>query len=137
MSAVKELIRTESDGTISFGDYELSVKTKKSDFEHDGDIFKVKTFCELTRLEKNELFIYESEPGTAVGHMAVRDGVLNFSVEGPGDAMITVTGEPDTMFDIYINDKLLDTQKSNLGGKLSFSVELEPGVPVDVRIVGK
>ena len=44
MSVVKELIRTEADGGISFGDYELAAKAKKSDFEHRGDLYKVKTF---------------------------------------------------------------------------------------------
>ena len=43
MSVVSELIRTEADGTISFGNYELPAKSKKSDFEHDGDLYKVKT----------------------------------------------------------------------------------------------
>ena len=32
MAAVKELIRAEADGSISFGDYELASKTKKQDF---------------------------------------------------------------------------------------------------------
>lgn len=41
MSVVKELIRTEADGGISFGDYELAAKAKKSDFEHRGDLYKV------------------------------------------------------------------------------------------------
>ena len=36
MSVVKELIRTEADGGISFGDYELAAKAKKSDFEPGG-----------------------------------------------------------------------------------------------------
>jgi hypothetical protein len=41
MAAVVELIRKESDGTISFGNYTLSVKSKVSDFEHEGDLYKV------------------------------------------------------------------------------------------------
>ena len=49
MSVVSELIRTEADGTISFGNYELPAKSKKSDFEHDGDLYKVKTFKEITK----------------------------------------------------------------------------------------
>lgn len=52
MSVVKELIRTEADGGISFGDYELAAKAKKSDFEHRGDLYKVKTFKEITKLER-------------------------------------------------------------------------------------
>ena len=37
MAAVKELIRAEEDGSISFGDYELASKTKKQDFEYQGE----------------------------------------------------------------------------------------------------
>ena len=43
MPVVEELIRTEQDGTISFGNYKLGQKSKKSDFEYQGDIYKVKT----------------------------------------------------------------------------------------------
>ena len=32
MAVVEELIRTEADGGISFGNYELDTKTKVSDF---------------------------------------------------------------------------------------------------------
>ena len=42
MSVVKELIRTEADGGISFGDYELAAKAKKSDFERS-ELAKEKT----------------------------------------------------------------------------------------------
>ena len=118
MPAVQELIRTEADGTISFGNYELAEKTKKSDFEHEGDLYKVKTFAELTRLEKNEMFVYESEPGTAVNRMREMDGGMLFFVEGPEDAQITVEGEPETEYDIVIGGELRDVQKSNLGGKI-------------------
>lgn len=34
MPVVEELIRTEQDGTISFGNYKLGQKSKKSDFEY-------------------------------------------------------------------------------------------------------
>ena len=37
MAAVSELIRKESDGTISFGDYTLRAKSKLDNFEHCGD----------------------------------------------------------------------------------------------------
>lgn len=52
MTAVKELLRANEDGTISFGDYTLPSKTKKEGFEFEGDIYKVKTFSEITKLEK-------------------------------------------------------------------------------------
>ena len=90
MSVVKELIRTEADGGISFGDYEPAAKAKKSDFEHRGDLYKVKTFKEITKLERNGLFVYESVPGTAVTDLNVFDDGMTFKVEGPEDAQITV-----------------------------------------------
>ena len=66
MAAVKELLRAENDGTLSFGDYTLSSKTKKDNYEFEGDLYKVKTFSEITKLEKNGMFVYESVPGSAV-----------------------------------------------------------------------
>ena len=53
MAVVKELIRTEENGAISFGDYELAQKSKLSDYQHQGDMYKVKTFKEITKLERN------------------------------------------------------------------------------------
>ena len=60
MATVKELLRAESDGTLSFGDYTLTSKTKLDNFEFEGDLYKVKTFAEITKLEKNGMFVYES-----------------------------------------------------------------------------
>ena len=89
MSVVKELIRTEADGGISFGDYELAAKAKKSDFEHRGDLYKVKTFKEITKLERNGLFVYESVPGTAVLDMKIGNNGMVFSVEGTDNTQIS------------------------------------------------
>ena len=80
MAAVKELIRNEANGTLSFGDYTLSEKTKKDGFEFEGDLYKVKTFHEITKLEKNGVFVYESVPGTAVENFKVSDNVVTFRV---------------------------------------------------------
>ena len=66
MAAISELIRKEDNGSISFGDYTLDSKAKLDNFEFNGDIYKVKTFKEITKLERNGLFVYESVPGTAV-----------------------------------------------------------------------
>ena len=62
MPVVNELIRSEADGAISFGNYKLDTKSKLPDFEHCGDTYKVKTFNEITKLEKNGSFVYESVP---------------------------------------------------------------------------
>lgn len=40
MASVKELLRAETDGTLSFGDYTLGSKTKKDGFEFQGTYIK-------------------------------------------------------------------------------------------------
>ena len=90
MAVVKELIRTEGNGSISFGNFELPAKSKLSDFEHQGDMYKVKTFKEITKLERNGVFVYESVPGTAVFELDQTDGSMDFQVEGYEDTQITV-----------------------------------------------
>ena len=134
MSVVKELIRTEENGTISFGNYELAVKSKLSDFEFDGDMYKVKTYNEITKLERNGMFVYESVPGTTVLELAVEENGMSFVVEGPKDAQITVELEEDTSYKVIIDGEEAGEMKTNLGGKLSFSVELEQAEQVSVKI---
>ena len=134
MSVVKELIRTEADGGISFGDYELAAKAKKSDFEHRGDLYKVKTFKEITKLERNGLFVYESVPGTAVTDLNVFDGGMTFKVEGPEDAQITLELEENAEYEIFIDGSNMGKMKTNLGGKLSLSVELDVVSQVAVKV---
>ena len=55
MAAVKELLRVEEDGTLSFGDFTLAQKTKLDNFEFEGDVYKVKTFSEITKLESTNI----------------------------------------------------------------------------------
>ncbi|NLK99569.1 MAG: endosialidase [Clostridiales bacterium] len=125
MAVIQELIRKENDGTISFGNYKLEAKSKVSDFEHEGDIYKVKTYKKITKLERNGMFVYESVPGTAVFHMDQRENELCFEVTGEDTAQITLELEAEKEYEIYKNDSLLGEMKTNLGGKLIFSVELD------------
>ena len=134
MSVVKELIRTEDNGTISFGNYELAQKSKVSDFEYDGDVYKVKTYNEITKLERNGMFVYESVPGTTVLNLDTEENKMSFTVEGPEDAQITVELEEDAQYKIVIDGAEAGQMKTNLGGKLSFSVELEQAEQVAVSI---
>lgn len=135
MAVVKELIRTEDNGTISFGDYELSQKSKLSDYQHQGDMYKVKTFKEITKLERNGMFVYESVPGTAVFDLKQDGSIMSFTVEGAEDAQITVEMEAETRYEVFINDASTGVVETNLGGKLSFSVELGNAAKVAVKIV--
>lgn len=124
MSVISELIRTESDGTISFGNYELNQKSKVSDFEHKGDLYKVKTFKEITKLERNGMFVYESVPGTAVRNLNATESGMTFEVEAPVDVQITVELEEDTQYQVFVDGREVGDMKTNLGGKLVLSVEL-------------
>ena len=137
MSIVEGLIRTEEDGTISFGDYTLPSKIKKDNFEFHGDTYKVKTFHEITKLECNGSFVYESVPGTAVKGLNVTENEVSFQVEGPEDAEITLGLSDSTEYEVLINDENVGVMKTNLGGKLTVSVELDPETPVAVKVVKK
>ena len=50
MAVVEELIRVENENGLSFGDYTLNAKKKVSDFEFHGDMYKVKTYRDITKL---------------------------------------------------------------------------------------
>ena len=100
MPVIEELICIEQDGTISFGNYTLGQKAKKSDFEYQGDMYKVKTYNEITKLERNDMFVYESVPGTAAEHFKVTDEGVEFTVEGSKDAQITIQLENDTDYEV-------------------------------------
>lgn len=134
MSVVKELLRTEADGTISFGDYELQTKSKLSDYEHDGDMYKVKTFHEITKLERNGMFVYESVPGTAVFNLTQDGEGMAFEVSGTDHAQITVELEGDTEYVVIVDGEKAGYMTTNLGGKLSFSVELNQSKNVAVEV---
>lgn len=135
MAVIKELIRTEADGTISFGDYSLDAKAKLDNFEHDGDLYKVKTFREITKLERNGMFVYESVPGTAVTGMSATEDGMTFQVEGGEDAEITLGLEGEKDYQVSVEDVLAGQMKTNLGGKLTLSVELDSAKPVKVAVV--
>ena len=134
MAVVKELLKAEANGNISFGNYELDEKAKLPDFEHKGDLYKVKTFKEITKLERNGMFVYESVPGTAVNDFNENDDEMSFTVEGPEDAQVTVEAEDGAEYKVLIDDLNVGKMKANLGGKLVLSVELG-GKPVSVKIM--
>ncbi len=136
MAAVKELIRNEGNGTLSFGDYTLGEKTKKEGFEFEGDLYKVKTFREITKLEKNGIFVYESVPGTAVEQFKESENEITFKVTGTENAQITVGVEPEKEYVVYMNDINVGDMSTNISGKLSISAELAKE-SVDVKIVKK
>ena len=134
MAVVSELIRSEADGTISFGDYTLPQKSKLDNVKHAGDLYKVKTFREITKLERNGMFVYESVPGTTVLHLKASENEMEFQGEGAEDAQITLELEPEKEYDIKVNGVDAGQMKTNLGGKLSLSVELDANSCVPVKV---
>ena len=98
-------------------------------------MYKVKTFKEITKLERNGMFVYESVPGTAVFDLKQDGSIMSFTVEGAEDAQITVEMEAETRYEVFINDASTGVVETNLGGKLSFSVELGNAAKVAVKIV--
>ena len=134
MAAVKELLRAEADGTLSFGDYTLESKTKLEGFEHQGDIYKVKTFAEITKLEKNGMFVYESVPGSAVENFRETEKEVAFTVSARGDVQFTLELEPESEYEVFIDGISAGKMSTNLSGKLSVSVELSADQNVPVRV---
>ena len=137
MAAVKELIKAEVNGTLSFGDYTLEQKAKLDGFDFQGNLYKVKTFAGITKLERDGMFVYESVPGTAVENFKVSADELVFRVSGMKDAQITVGLEADSVYGVCMNDECMNDIKTNLSGKLSISVELNPDEYIDVKFIKK
>ena len=135
MARVEELLRTEKDGTISFGDDTLASKTKLDNFEFEGDLYKVKTFSEITKLERNGMFVYESVPGSAVENFKATDTEVNFQISAPEDVNFTLELQPESEYEVLIGGASAGKMNTNLSGKLSVSVELGGDESTEVRIV--
>ena len=131
---IDELIREEETGALSFGNFALATKTKKDGFQYQGDSYKIKTFREITKLERNGMFVYESVPGTVVHDFRATDKAVNFVVEGEEDSQITLELEAEKEYKIHIDKVYVGKMKTNLGGKLNLSVELEPAKMVDILV---
>lgn len=134
MAVVKELLRVENDGTLSFGDYTLASKTKLDGVEFQGDIYKVKTFQEITKLEKNGMFVYESVPGTAVEHFEATDDGVSFKVSGAEHPQFTLGLAEGSQYEVFVNGASVGQMTTNLSGKLSASVDIDSDEGVEVKI---
>jgi len=129
-----ELIFVCENGGLGFGDYTLSEKSKLSDFPHQGDLYKIKTFKEITKLEKNGSFVYESVPGTKVEKFLANEKKVSFQVEGNDATQITLDLEEEKEYRVLVDDINLGNMSTNIGGKLVISMELTAGKSQSVVI---
>lgn len=134
MAIVEQLIRSEDNDTLSFGNYQLAEKSKVEDFPFLNNSYKVKTFREITRLEKDGVFAYESVPGTSVNGFAADENGVEFLVSGKEDAQLTIGLSEDETYHVFVNGEKVGDMKTNMSGKLSISVELSEGMEVPVKI---
>ncbi len=130
-----ELIYVQDNGKLAFGDYTLATKAKADGFEFGGDLYKVKTFQEITKLERNGMFAYESVPGTDVTEFSANDKEVTMTVKGTTDTQVALGLEAETEYKLYIDGTNIGKMKTNLGGKLVFSLELTAGKDSEVRVV--
>lgn len=130
-----ELIYVQDNGKLAFGDYTLAAKAKKDGFEFGGDLYKVKTFGEITKLERNGMFVYESVPGTKVTDFLSNDKEIAFTAEGSADTQVTVELEPEKEFKLFVDGINIGKVRTNLGGKLVVSLQLTAGKSSAVRVV--
>ncbi len=135
MGVVEELIRKEDAGALSFGNYLLDTKTKKADFMYEGDSYKIKTFKEITKLEKNGTLVYESVPGSAVTNFRGNRSVAEFDVEAAGDISFTLEMEPSSEYKLVVNGISAGRIPTNVGGKLNASLSLEEGLKASVKVM--
>ena len=128
MAIIDEIIRMEEDGAISFGDYLAEEKKKRDNFEAEGSQYKIKTHNEITRLEKNGKLFLETVPGAAVHNMLFAEEKLTFGLEGAEDTRITVELEPDCLYRVVIEGESIGNVKSNISGKVIFSLDLDENI---------
>lgn len=133
MSVIEELIRLEDNGSISFGNYLMDEKKKVLDFEVAGNLYKVKTFKDITKLEKNGKMLLETVPGATVHNFSMDAKMVAFSVESDDDVQITMELEPEKEYRLLVDDVVVGKINSNIGGKVNFSVELNNSCS-DVKI---
>ncbi len=128
MGIIENGIVVNVDNTISFGNHIAKEKVKVDDFKIGDDIYKLRTYNEVTRLTKNHILVFESTPGVTVHNFKYTENKVEFSAEGATSAQLTVELTPDTEFKILCNGHLVDETKSNsITGKLSFSTEFVKG----------
>lgn len=80
------------------------------------------------------MFVYESVPGSTVENFCAADTSVAFKVSAPEDVQFTLELEPESEYEVFIDEVSAGRMMTNLSGKLSVSVEFtsDDGVVVEV-----
>ena len=124
MSIIKEGILALDNGLISFGNYEAVDKMKIDDFACAGDIYKVRTHREVTRLECNGKLLIEAVPGATMHEMSISDKQICFIAEGIEGTQVTMELEAEKEYRLSVDGVNVGNMKTNRSGKVTFNLEL-------------
>ena len=95
----------------------------------------INPFAEITKLEKNGMFVYESVPGSTVENFKETDAEVTFTVSAPEDVQFTLELEPESEYEVLIDGESAGKMNTNLSGKLSVSVELSADQSAAIKVV--
>lgn len=134
MEKLLNYLRTGKSKKLSFGNF-TSLEKMKAELNAEGNLYYCKAHNEITRLEKDSQFLYESVPGTVCTDFGYEDdGMLVFDVEGYKATNITLGLEEDNLYVVKIDGVELGTIKANMSGKINFEVELIEGKKIKVTV---
>lgn len=130
---MSELISVNDIKLLDFGNFTSEKKLKES-MEFMGDQYNIKTYNEVTRLEKNDLMIYESVPGTEVSNFLDDIEKISFRVKGNGNTSIILAVEENKEFKFSIDGIEYENNSLLAQGKLNVNVDLnEDWVEIEVN----
>lgn len=118
------IISRNESGGLDFGGFAFEKKQKQDGFSAGGNVYKIKTHNEITRLEKNDALVFETTPGSLITDFYINDALCAFDARGLGDTHITVELLPETQYRLVEDDVNISDCKTNKSGKIMFSAEL-------------
>lgn len=130
----QKLIYVNDRGQLEFGDYTLNEKSKVPSFEMGGDSYYLKTWKEITRLEKNGLFLLEALPGCRISAFEEKEDETGFTVSAPYEVHLTIGVDESADYTLLVGGVDRTTSMTRIGGKLAFTVPTKEGEPVDVLL---
>lgn len=130
---MQDIISININENLDFGCHELDHKSKEI-IEYRGLNVKVKTHSEITRLERDELMIYESVPGTTVTDFSYRPEKISFNVTGMGNTSIIIAVNQNNKYRLMIDDEQYFATNVLSGGKIQFIIDfnLKDWIKVDL-----